>query len=166
MASVKNLSLSQIKKQDAQKYKNKKQIMFDDGNTKVDVDLVFRPSKRNEVIANLLKLIQGKTEKEESVTGDTITAVMLCLIIKHFSSIDVKGADDFDDYLEMFQLLTDNNYLSPILQGFDPQELQSCIDEVNKQIANWTIELNKILEELQSSAKVDDQDDESETEQS
>lgn len=166
MANVKNLSLSKVKKLDAQKYQNKKQILFNDGNTKVDVDLVFRPSKKNEVIADLLKLIQSKVEQQENVTGDTITAVMLCLIIKHFSSIDVKGANSFDDYLEMFQLLTDNNYLSPILQGFDPQELHSCIDEVNKQIVNWTVELNKILDDLNNNTEVADQDGEGETEQS
>jgi hypothetical protein len=147
---AKNLSLSHIKKQDIQKYKEKKQVLFDDGKTKVDVDVVFRPSKINEVIADLIKLIQAKVEKEEAPNGETIMAVVLSLIVKHFSSIDVKGANTFDDYLEMHIIMNDNGYLSPILQAFDPQELQKAIDEVNKNLERWTVELNKIIDEIKA----------------
>jgi hypothetical protein len=147
---AKNLSLSHIKKQDTQKYKEKKQVLFDDGKTKVDVDVVFRPSKINEVIADLIKLIQAKVEKEEAPNGETIMAVVLSLIVKHFSSIDVKGANTFNDYLEMYMIMNDNGYLSPILQAFDPQELQKAIDEVNKNLEKWTIELNKIIDEIKA----------------
>jgi hypothetical protein len=147
---AKNLSLSHIKKQDTQKYKEKKQVLFDDGKTKVDVDVVFRPSKINEVISDLLKLIQEKVEKEEAPNGETIMVVVLSLIVKHFSSIDVKGANTFNDYLEMYMIMNDNGYLSPILQAFDPQELQKAIDEVNKNLEKWTIELNKIIDEIKA----------------
>jgi hypothetical protein len=147
---AKNLSLSHIKKQDTQKYKEKKQVLFDDGKTKVDVDVVFRPSKINEVIADLIKLIQEKVEKEEAPNGEAIMAVVLSLIVKHFSSIDVKGANTFNDYLEMYMIMSDNGYLSPILQAFDPQELQKAIDEVNKNLERWTVELNKIIDEIKA----------------
>lgn len=150
MANVKNLSLSQIKKEDAKKYKDKKQVLFNDGAAKVDVDLVFRPTKRNEVVADLLKLIQTMVKKQESVDGDSILAVVLCLIVKHFTTIDVKGVNTFDDYLEMFTIMTDNDYIFPILQAFNPQELQITIDEVNKNLENWTIELNKIIDEVKA----------------
>lgn len=151
MANVKNLSLSHIKKEDAKKFKDKKQVLFHDGNVKVDVDLVFRPSKRNEVSADLMKLMQGKLElNPEEVTAETSLAVILCLIIRHFSTLDVKGAETFDDYLEMFKIMTDNGYLSPILQSFDPQELQSTIEEVSKNLNKWTLELNKEIDDIKA----------------
>ncbi|WP_064198977.1 hypothetical protein [Brevibacillus brevis] len=148
MATVKNLSFSHLKKEDAKKFKDKKQVLFNDGATKVELDLVFRPSKRNQVIADLYKLSQEKAQKSESVSGEMISAAMVSLIIKHFTTIDVKDLKTLDDYVELFIIMTDNDYLSPILNSFDRVELQSMIDHVNDQVAQWDVELRKVMDEL------------------
>ncbi|RNB52668.1 hypothetical protein EDM57_21000 [Brevibacillus gelatini] len=154
MATIKNLSLSHIKKQDAKKFKEKKQVLLDDGTVKVDVDVTFRTSKKNQVVADLIKLIQEKVKKNESVTGESISAAMLSLIIKQFTSIDVKSLNTLDDYVEMFIIMTDNNYISPIIDSFDKTELQSMIDYVNEQLDKWNVEVRKILEEIRTNEGV------------
>jgi hypothetical protein len=153
MATAKNLSLSHLKKQDSKKFKDKKQVLFDDGATKVEVDLAFRPSKRNQVVVDLYQLIQEKTEKSESVTGEMISAAMISLIIKHFTTIDAKGLKTLDDYVELFIIMTDTNYLSPIIDSFDRSELQSMIDYINEQLVKWDAELHKVMEEIKVDAE-------------
>lgn len=155
MATVKNLSLSHIKKQDAKKYKDKRQVLLDNGTIKVEVDTVFRPSKKNQVIVELFKLIQEKAKKKESVTGELISAAMISLIIKHFTTIDVKGLKTLDDYVELFVILTDNDYLTPIIDSFDKSELQSMIDYINEQLVQWDAALHKVINEIRINEDVD-----------
>lgn len=150
MAAVKNLSMSQIKKQDVKRYRDKKQVLFDDGTTKVDVDVTLRPSKKNQVIADLLNLIHEKADKHDALTGDMISATMISLIVKHFTTIDVKGLNSLDDYVELFVIMTDNQYLAPIMDAFDKTELQALIDDINKQLNRWNAELHKVLGEMDS----------------
>jgi len=159
MANAKNLSLAHIKKQDAKRYKDKKQVLFDDGTVKVDVDVSLRSSKKNQVIADLFKLIQEKSGNHESMTGELITAAMISLIIKQFTTIDVKGLNTLDDHVELFVILSDNGYLSPIMNAFDKVELQTMIDEINTQLGNWNVEIQKMMNE--SKLKQDEQLEES-----
>lgn len=159
MANAKNLTLSHIKKQDAKRYKDKKQVLFDDGTVKVDVDVSLRSSKKNQVIADLFKLIREKSGNHESMTGELITAAMISLIIKQFTTIDVKGLNTLDDHVELFVILSDNGYLSPIMNAFDKVELQTMIDEINTQLGNWNVEIQKMMNE--SKLKQDEQLEES-----
>ncbi|MFC8688152.1 hypothetical protein [Brevibacillus porteri] len=149
MAKAQNLSMTHAKKEDTKKYKDKKQVLFHDG-TKLDIDVVFRPSKKQELGVDLLKLIREKIEKLENVDGNLLTDVLTSLIVKHFTSIQVKGLESFDDHLEMYKILQDNDYLSPILQAFDPIELQTTIEntieEANKQMNKISDDLDRILE--------------------
>ncbi|ATF13694.1 hypothetical protein A616_17400 [Brevibacillus brevis X23] len=149
MAKAPNLSIAHAKKEDAKKYKKKNQVLFHDG-TKLDVDAVFRPSKKEELGADLLKLIQGKIEKLENVDGNLLMAVLTSLIVKHFTSIEVKALETFDDHLKMYNILQDNDYLSPILQTFNPVDLQTMIEdtikEANKQMKKISDELNRVFE--------------------
>lgn len=147
MANVKNLSLSHLKKQDTEKYKEKKQVLFHDG-TKVDVNMVFRLSVQNDLNTELLHLLQTKVENRENVEGISIMAVAFSLIIKYFTSIDIKGAKTFNDYLEMYSILEDNGYLEPIVKAFDPMELQKSMDNINKVISRWTNDMGKVIDEI------------------
>lgn len=160
MATAKNLSLSHIKKQDSKRFKDKKQVLFDDGAIKVDIDLKFRPSKKNQVVADLLRLIHEKADKKEPLSGDLISATMISLIVQHFTTIDVKGLTSLDDYVELFTILSDNQYLAPIMDSFDEKELQLLIDEINKQLNKWNVELNKVLDDLDSNILNEEQNDE------
>lgn len=147
MSNVKNLSLSHLKKQDTEKYKEKKEVLFHDG-TKVDVDKVFRPSVQNDLNTELLKLFQDLIKKKDKADGGEITAVALCLIIKYFTSIEVKGAKTFNDYIEMYNIIEDNEYLQPIIQAFEPSELQKSMDSINNMISHWTKDMERVIEEV------------------
>lgn len=156
MANVKNLSLAQIKKADAAKYKDKKQVLLDDGKSKVDVDVVFRSSKKNKLLTELTRLTQEKIESKEEFEATNIFPVALSLIVKHFSSIDVKNLNTFDDHLEMYLLLNDNDYLKPILQAFDSNEVDAVIADVEKLMSDWVEEIDKQMSQITDNVKTNE----------
>ncbi|MCM3274165.1 hypothetical protein [Paenibacillus elgii] len=129
--TAKNLSMSLVKKQDAQKYKERKRVNFDDA--KVDVDVVFRPSKRNLVVAETLDVLQNALVENKKMDGATGIAISTALIIKHFTSIET-DAEGYDGLLNMLTLLKDGDYLEKITGAFEQDELEKMFEELNKAI--------------------------------
>jgi hypothetical protein len=152
--NIKNLSMSLVKKQDAQKFKDKKRVNFD--NAKVDVDVVFRPSKRGVVVAEMMEVIQQAFTEQKKIDAGIGIAISTMLIIKHFTSIET-DASDYDGFLEMTKLLNDGDYTSKILESFEPSELEKMFEELNTTLNMVTNEIDKVLEENKEIVQEEDE---------
>ncbi|MCG7406386.1 hypothetical protein MH117_03080 [Paenibacillus sp. ACRRX] len=155
MAQIRNLSLAQVKKEAAEKYKNTTVLTFENG-TKIDVDLVLRPSKITKLKTELIDVLSDAMEQKKKLDAPTLFAIQTMLVVKYFTSIkaDVKG---YDGLLDMLYTLNDGNYTNKILESFDPAQLgivYKDIDETLKLI-NHAIEekLNEINNTEASSSK-------------
>jgi len=146
MANPKDLSLSLIKKEDANKYKEKKRIYFDNG-SKIDIDVAFRPTKISMVSAEVLNIIQEALDNKKQLDAGVVLGITTMLIIKHFTTIKIDGNMDYDGYMEMLKLMNDNGYTNKILESFDKDELEKVYKEVNNALSILGSELNKLLVE-------------------
>lgn len=146
--TVKNLSMSLVKKQDAAKYKDKKRVNFDDA--KVDIDVIFRPSKRNLVVAEMLDVLHNALVEKRKMDGGIGLILSNALIIKHFTSIET-DAEGYEGLINMLTLLKDGDYLEKIMNAFEQTQLETMYEELNKAI----LMTKEIIEAETEKAKVE-----------
>lgn len=145
--NIKNLSMSMIKKNHAQKYKKKKQVLFNNG-TKVDIDVAFDPLKRVRLIEDFHKIIVDALKNEKNLDGETFTAFSTMLIIKHFTSIET-DVDNYDGLIEMIILLGKDEYsdvVNKIMTSFDEEQLFIMFEELESFFLKVNEEILKITE--------------------
>lgn len=148
-SSPKNLSMSVVKKQVAQKFKEKKRINLDK-NTKIDVDVVFRPTKKNLVVSTMLDIVSKAYKDSKPFDAGIGIGISTMLIIKHFTSIET-DAEDYDGLLEMLVMLKDGGYTDKILNAFDPTELSTMFDELTAAFKMVSDEINTEVEQTKES---------------
>lgn len=150
--TTKNLSMSLVKKQDAAKYKDKKRVNFDD--VKVDVDVVFRPSKRNLVVAEMLDVLHNALVEKRKMDGGIGLIISNALIIKHFTSIET-DAEGYEGLISMLTLLKDGEYLEKIMSAFDKEQLEIMYEEINQGILITKEIIDKEVEKANSEGEKD-----------
>ncbi|NEW08221.1 hypothetical protein GK047_19660 [Paenibacillus sp. SYP-B3998] len=126
--NVKNLSVAVVKKQNAQMYKDKKTIHFE--NAKLLVDIVFRPSKKSLVIAEMLDVLKEAMLENQKIDSAKGIALSTMLIIKHFTSIET-DAQGYNGLLDMLVQLNDGEYTPKIIESFEQIELEKMFSELS-----------------------------------
>ncbi|NGP57669.1 hypothetical protein FLT15_04480 [Paenibacillus thiaminolyticus] len=129
MSAMKNLSIKQVKKEMKDRFKETKRVEFG-GNQKLDVDVRFRPSLKNEVKKELIRVLTGALEQNKPLDAGMLLGLQTMLAIKHFTSL-VTDAATLDDYMEMLHVLHDGGYTERILEAFDREELAALYSELN-----------------------------------
>ncbi|WII36271.1 hypothetical protein [Paenibacillus thiaminolyticus] len=129
MSAMKNLSIKQVKKEMKDRFKEKKRVEFGE-NHKLDVDVRFRPSLKNEVKKELIRVLTEALEQNKPLDAGMLLGLQTMLAIKHFTSL-VTDAATLDDYMEMLHVLHDGGYTEPILEAFDREELAALYGELN-----------------------------------
>ncbi|MVP00804.1 hypothetical protein [Paenibacillus lutrae] len=137
----KNLSLQQVKKQNNQKYKELKRITFEQ--SKIDLDVTFRPSKVNALTADFMGIMQEALTHSKLFDAGAALSVGTALIIKHFTSIET-DADDYDGLLDMLRQLKDGNYLDPIMDSFQFEEVEKIFETLKNAVSLVTDEVKKV----------------------
>ncbi|OMD75289.1 hypothetical protein [Paenibacillus odorifer] len=160
----KNLTLGAIKKDNA-KYKKTKRIQLD-STTHLDVDTKFDPSKRalakvdfvNIVFTKLLELTKeasdGDMLDEEKYDASTnnylnekaLLALEILLIIKHFTSLEVK-ANDYDECFNAIEQLESYEYLQTILESFGKDEFNLLLNEFSSEIDTVNAKIDQLIKE-------------------
>ncbi|RXZ83373.1 hypothetical protein EBB07_06045 [Paenibacillaceae bacterium] len=138
--TLKNLSLQAVKTENTKRYKDKKRIQFDQA--KLDVELVFRPSKRDEVIAEYISVFQDAIKNGTALNESGLFAVTAALIVKHFTSLETNAAT-YPELIELLAALKDGDYLDKILGSFDELELQRMIEQFSQANTLITEEMKK-----------------------
>lgn len=129
MSAMKNLSIKQVKKEMKDRFKETKRVEFG-GNQKLDVDVRFRPSLKNEVKKELIRVLTEALEQNKPLDAGMLLGLQTMLAIKHFTSL-VTDASTLDDYMEMLHVLHDGGYTERILEAFDREELAALYGELN-----------------------------------
>ncbi|MBG9794679.1 hypothetical protein ABD76_20175 [Paenibacillus dendritiformis] len=129
MSAMKNLAVKQVKKEMKDRYKEKKRVEFGE-NRKLDIDVRFRPSVKNDVKKELIRVLTEALEQNKPLDASMLLGLQTMLAIKHFTSI-VTDAATLDDYMEMLHALHDGGYTERILEAFDRDELAELYTELN-----------------------------------
>lgn len=125
---TKQLTLSEIKKQDKQ-FENKKRILLgESGEYYVDINIKFRPTLIQQMIAELTdKMLQIK---EQNIEFKYMDIYSLLLLIKYFTSFKVP--DELSEQIKVLELLIDGGYFGAIVNEFDEEELKKVADTIKK----------------------------------
>lgn len=129
MSAMKNLAVKQVKKEMKDRYKEKKRVEFGE-NRKLDIDVRFRPSVKNDVKKELIRVLTEALEQNKPLDAGMLLGLQTMLAIKHFTSL-VTDAATLDDFMEMLHVLHDGGYTERILEAFDRDELAALYTELN-----------------------------------
>ncbi|MFD3272600.1 hypothetical protein ACE3MS_21115 [Paenibacillus dendritiformis] len=154
MSAMKNLAIKQVKKEMKDRYKEKKRVEFGE-NRKLDIDVRFRPSIKNDVKKELIRVLTEALEQNKPLDAGMLLGLQTMLAIKHFTSI-VTDAATLDDYMEMLHALHDGGYTERILEAFDRDELAALYTELNDALQLF----NRAMEAELAKAKGTDAADE------
>jgi hypothetical protein len=152
----KNLSLSTLKKQNAKTYKDKKQIHFANGD-KLDIDLVFQPTKVENVLQEMLQVVDevSKRKNGEDIDISVWSIVMMSSIIKNFTSIET-DALGLDGLVELRKQLKDAKYYDDIIGAFDEIELNNAVAKINEMLQLMTKQIG-LMKEKQELVESDEE---------
>ncbi|RXZ78201.1 hypothetical protein EBB07_29545 [Paenibacillaceae bacterium] len=151
-----NLKLNQLKNKVDKKYNGKKRIDLGD-NFKIDIDTVFKPSKKNEVLHEYASLFQEMLKKKTVYSDSNLLTVITALIIKKFTSLET-DAKSYEEVIEMMEILLDGGYLNKIVEALMGDEMTALIEEfgkVNEEITNHIYKAAEELEEEANTLKID-----------
>ncbi|TVX97966.1 hypothetical protein [Cohnella terricola] len=123
-----NLSAAEITKQVDVKYKKTKRVQFEDGHT-IDIEMLFRPSKKDALIVELMELLQSSYEKEKKVDAAVGIGLTIALVVKCFTSLET-DAQSCEELLSLIRTLKDGGYLDTILAAFEQTELDSIFNDL------------------------------------
>lgn len=154
MSAMKNLAIKQVKKEMKDRYKEKKRVEFGE-NRKLDIDVRFRPSVKNDVKKELIRVLTEALEQNKPLDAGMLLGLQTMLAIKHFTSL-VTDAATLDDYMEMLHVLHDGGYTERILEAFDREELAALYTELNNALQLF----NRAMEAELAKAKGADAADE------
>lgn len=132
MSKAKNLTLAAIKKEDAKQFNAQKQVEIK-GYT-LTVDKVFRPTKITAMLREMVEKISELKAKKVSIEQLDFTTYGLLLTIKHFSSVDIP--ESIEEQLRVLEIMVDNDFLVPIVNGFEPEEMEKIYGAVGKMSQN------------------------------
>lgn len=121
MSKVKNLTITALKREDSKRYNQKKELVVN--GYKVQLDKVFRQTKVQELLREFVEKVNYVTD-HETIDYELVDWVSysFLLIIKYFTSIAVPNK--FEEQIVVMGYLIDNDFLKPILEGFDLDEIE------------------------------------------
>lgn len=125
MAKVKNLTISALKREDSKRYNKQKSIIANGYN--VNLDMVFRPTKLQSLLRELADKMAYVSANDE-INYDLVdwTSYALFLMVKYFTNINIP--DMFEEQITVMEYLIDNDFLEPIMKGFEESEIKKFND--------------------------------------
>jgi hypothetical protein len=143
----KKLTFSNLKSLSSKKFTQKKIIV--DG-YEVTIDEQFRPSKIKQLV---LELLQKSNYMREQNIEFNLADYVVILIIKYFSDVDI--SDDLQKQLQAYEALIDLEYLEPILNAFDENEIK----KFNESLLKYKDNMNKLLDEMVTETENDESEE-------
>lgn len=144
----KNLTVSEIKKQDKKTYGE--QIEVEINGYSLKIDKVFRKTKINSLIAEVVEKFEYARQNEFKLV-DIFVPYSLLLILKYFTSLSIP--DKLEDQLKVMEILIDNNYLEPITEALPQDEINAVFEAMGKIGEN----INSYLDNM-FAAKIENED--------
>lgn len=144
---MKNLKLTDLKKHDKKlDVKGETFITLDGIVYKVEYDEVFRTTKKNKVLDDLIKFFEAghKDERLYSIA----TPYTSLLLVKHFTSLDI--ADDIDEALSYLHVLIDTGVLETVLSALPEEEIISLYETLTDTMNKLTNSMSEATQEAKN----------------
>lgn len=134
---IKSITLAEMKKQEKLLKETKEALITGAKDTvwKVQIDTYFLPTKRNQVLDDLIKFFDASNKNAELTS--IATPYTSLLLVKHFTNIDIP--DDIEEALDYLYLLMNLRVLTPILNEMPEDEvvdLYNSLTDTLNQISN------------------------------
>jgi hypothetical protein len=140
---AKDLSLSSVSKDNEKKYKETKRVDFPNG-AKLDIPVYIRPTKIQLIIAELIDVMKEGAIEGKTFNLSTVLMLRSALIVKHLTSIKIDGdTQGYDGLMSLFLELKDGEYIEPIIQAFDINEIAKIDNKINEAMEFLAKELKK-----------------------
>jgi small nuclear ribonucleoprotein (snRNP)-like protein len=154
---AKDLSLSSVSKDNEKKYKETKRVDFPNG-AKLDIPVYIRPTKIQLIIAELIDVMKEGAVEGKTFDLSTVLILRTSLLIKHLTSISIDGdTKGYDGLMNLFLELKDGEYIEPIIQAFDINEIAKVDEKINQAMEFLARELKK-----DSELQIEDEEEEQE----
>lgn len=140
MGKTKKLNLANLKKMDA-KFNQKRELLIN-GYT-VTVEEYLRPTKIQKLIVGMQNDIQNLESLGHEIDSFGLIAVQL---IDQFTDIDMPT--DTLERLKVIEILIDNEFLVPIMNAFNQEELEKATEMIQRSTDAQNELLKQIEEEL------------------
>jgi nitrate/nitrite-specific signal transduction histidine kinase len=151
MASNKVLTISNLKKEDAKNF-NEKKVLNVNGYDFI-LDTHFRQSKIEEMLKDMVSKADELSSKYEDKDKKmksfaTIFSFLDYFIIKFFTNIYSELKDlDITQTLQVFEMLNDNDFKNPIIDYFN-ENYPNEVEKVGKLFVKFGEEMKKTTQEL------------------
>lgn len=132
-----DLRMSEIKKQDKNKYSTKETFTFEDGKT-LNVEVYFRPSKVQTLLEEYSEQINYAQTNGIEISEQTLHDYLYFLMIKHFTTLGKDIADDFETQIAQLEWLVDSDYFKPIVEeAFLKEEVMKVFDKTTDVLSKY-----------------------------
>ncbi|AZU98928.1 hypothetical protein pW2_95 [Bacillus phage pW2] len=141
---IKSLTLAEMKKQEKVLKETKEELItINDTVYKVKIDTHFLPTKRNQLLDDLIKFFD-ESNKNEQLTS-IATPYTSLLLVKHFTDIDIP--DDIDEALDYLYLLMNVRALTPIINAMPEAEVIDLYDSLTETLGQISDNMMKSIGE-------------------
>jgi len=144
---IKKLNPTEIKKQ-VKKLDEKKdfKVMIGDTEYKLQHDVVFRKTKQQKVLEDMLVFFNSIKEDNISLL-EMASPYTALLIIKHFTNLDV--SDDFEESIELLNALIDLEALGAIISELPEGEVLKIYELLTKTVDNIKANIEEAEAEME-----------------
>lgn len=149
--NIKKLSTAELLKQN-KALDEKRDFTIEIGETtyKLQHDVIFRKSKQNKLLDDVIKFFQAGAENTELLEMSTPYTALL--VIKHFTTLEV--SDDISEALSLLDVLVDLEILDKIVDELPEEETTKVFELLTKTVNNMTESLEEAEAEAKGEAEV------------
>lgn len=141
---IKSLTLAEMKKQEKILKEQKEELItVNDTVYKVKIDTHFLPTKRNQVLDDLIKFFdEGNRNVELTSIATPYTSLLL---IKHFTDIYIP--DDIEEALDYLYLLMNIKVLAPVINAMPEEEVVDLYNSLTETLGQISDNMMKSIGE-------------------
>lgn len=144
--NIKNLTSAELKKQDKVLDEQREfTVVVGESKYKLSHDVIFRQSKKNRLLDDMVKFFQEATKNIEIL--ELATPYTALLVFKYFTSLEV--SDNVEEALALLETLVDLGLLNQIVAELPEDQLTEVYELITKTVTA----MSENLEEAEAEAK-------------
>lgn len=144
--NIKNLTLAELKKQNKNLDETREfKVTIGDTVYKLNHDIVFRQSKKNKLLDDMVEFFQASVKNLEIL--ELATPYTTLLVLKHFTSLEV--SDNVDEALDLLNVLVDLDLLNQIVVELPEDQLVDIFEMITKTVNTMSESIDEAEKEAQ-----------------
>lgn len=124
-------------------------IIIGEQEYEIEHDLIFRKSKQNKLLDDVIKFFTAGAENVELL--DMATPYTALLILKHFTSLEV--SDEVSEALDLLAVLVDLEVLDKMVDGLPEGQVTEVFELITRTVNSMTENIEDAEEEAKQSSE-------------